>query len=57
MAPASFADQYHADPCRRCEGIFTRNLMTPARTILGQPGARGWYCAACSQIMRAWSRR
>lgn len=51
-----FSDPLHADPCRRCKGIFRRDLMTPARTVLRNPKARGRYCAACARIMAPGTR-
>ena len=42
----------HADSCRRCGAVLARALLHPARTVLNNPKARGWFCGHCSDIAR-----
>jgi hypothetical protein len=47
----TFSDDLHADPCRRCGGIWLRSRMVKAAAVLKDVKARGRYCEHCASVV------
>lgn len=42
-------DMDHADPCRKCYGVFRRSEMVRAAKVKHVSNARGYYCQTCAR--------